>query len=80
MNCTDHSLLLGYLGPGGAFSALGGLIALLLAVLLALAGFVWYPIKRLLAKRGRSRDEAAPSTAGTGPGTQIAAGPPEPGT
>ena len=42
-----------YVGPGAGLTAIGTVVALVAAVLLALVGFVWYPIKRLL--RGRSR-------------------------
>lgn len=37
-----------YIGPGAGLSAIGTLIALIGAVLLAIVGFLWYPIKRLL--------------------------------
>jgi len=40
-----------YVGPGAGLSALGSLLALLAAVIVAIAGFLWYPIKRLLSKR-----------------------------
>ncbi len=35
-----------YIGPGAGISAIGTVIALIGAVLLAIVGFVWYPIKR----------------------------------
>ena len=40
-----------YVGPGAGLSAIGTLIAVIGAVLLAVVGFVWYPIKRLLKAR-----------------------------
>ena len=40
-----------YIGPGAGISAIGTLIALIGAILLAIVGYVWYPIKRLRAKR-----------------------------
>lgn len=40
-----------YVGPGAGLSAIGTLIAVIGAVLLAIVGFVWYPIKRLLKAR-----------------------------
>jgi len=43
--------MLAYIGPGGALSLIGSLLALIGATALALVGFVWYPLKRLL--RGR---------------------------
>ncbi len=47
-------LLIGYLGPGSGVSALGSLLALLVAVFVAIFGFVWFPLKRLLRLRKRS--------------------------
>lgn len=53
------TLVLCYVGPGGALSAIGAFVALLAAVVLAAIGFVWYPIKRLLgALRRRSQSQA----------------------
>jgi hypothetical protein len=40
-----------YIGPGAGLSAIGSLLALLAAIFLAIFGFVWYPIKRLLKRR-----------------------------
>ena len=42
-----------YIGPGAGVSAIGTLIALVVGVLLAVIGFVWYPFKRLLRKSAR---------------------------
>lgn len=41
----------GYVGPGAGLGAIGTVLALIGAALLAVLGFLWYPIKRLLAKR-----------------------------
>lgn len=49
------SLCLAYIGPGAGLSALGALAALAFAVVVALFGFVWYPIRRL-SKRLRGTD------------------------
>ncbi|MEZ9327553.1 hypothetical protein AB4152_00665 [Vibrio breoganii] len=35
-----------YIGPGVGMTAIGTFLALLLIVILALVGFVWYPAKR----------------------------------
>ncbi len=48
-----------YIGPGAGISAIGSLLALIAAVLLAIVGFVWYPVKRLMKKRRKARTEAA---------------------
>ena len=42
-----------YVGPGAGLSAIGSLVSVVGALLLAVAGFVWYPVKRLL-RRGKS--------------------------
>jgi type VI protein secretion system component VasK len=53
-----------YIGPGAGITAIGTVIALIGAILLAIVGFVWYPIKRLRAKnrkKEKTDEEAAPS-------------------
>lgn len=53
-----------YIGPGAGITAIGTVIAFIGAILLAIVGFVWYPIKRLLAMMRRKRmhhKEGAPS-------------------
>jgi uncharacterized membrane protein YidH (DUF202 family) len=40
-----------YIGPGAGLSAIGTLLALLAVMALAVAGFVWYPVKRLMRRR-----------------------------
>jgi hypothetical protein len=44
-----------YIGPGAGITVIGTVIALIGAILLAIVGFVWYPIKRLRAK-GKARE------------------------
>ena len=39
---------LAYIGPGAGLSAFGTLAAFASALFLAVVGFVWYPLKRLL--------------------------------
>ncbi len=48
-----------YIGPGAGISAIGSLLALIAAVLLAIVGFVWYPVKRIRKNRRKARTEAA---------------------
>jgi hypothetical protein len=43
-----------YVGPGAGLTAIGTVLALAAAFCLAIVGFVWYPLKRLL-RRGKSR-------------------------
>ena len=45
------SLALAYIGPGAGLSVVGSALALLGAILLAIFGFVFYPIRRLLRRR-----------------------------
>ena len=40
-----------YVGPGLGMGAVAAFFGAVLAVLLAIVGVVWYPIKRLLGKR-----------------------------
>ena len=65
--------MLSYIGPGGALSAIGSFLALLAAVLLALLGFVWYPIKRMLRARKAKRASALQSS----PGASVASDSPQ---
>ena len=50
-----------YIGPGAGLSAIGSLVALIGAFFLLLAGFVWYPVKRLLRGRSGAAGESAQS-------------------
>ena len=60
-----------YVGPGAGLSALGSLFALLAAIVVAIFGFLWYPIKRLIGRRRTStaRSDTAPSPGPSAPGT-----------
>lgn len=48
-----------YLGPGGVLTAIGAMLALFAAIVAAFIGFLWYPLKRLIAwvRRLRGRTE-----------------------
>ncbi len=55
-----------YIGPGAGITVIGTVVAFVGAVFFAIIGFVWYPIKRLIAafrtKGARRPDEQkAPS-------------------
>lgn len=52
------SLAHAYIGPGAGITAIGSLIALVGAAILAVLGFVWYPIKRLRRSRAKPADPA----------------------
>ncbi len=47
-----------YVGPGGAVSGIGALLALVAAVFFAILGFLWLPLKRLLSKNSPKNFEA----------------------
>jgi amino acid transporter len=46
-----------YIGPGAGLSAIGTLLALIATVVVAIFGFVWFPVKRML----RNLKKAEPS-------------------
>ena len=52
-----HANAYAYIGPGAGLSAIGTVLALLATILVAIFGFVWFPLKRLIRKRKQS-DEA----------------------
>lgn len=53
-----------YLGPGGVISGVGSLLALIAAVVVAIIGFLWFPIKRLI-KRKRGPQQVSQDASGT---------------
>ncbi|MEM5477769.1 hypothetical protein [Pacificibacter sp. AS14] len=50
-----------YVGPGAGLTAIGTMVALLAALILAVVGFVWYPIKRLM-RAGKASVKVPEST------------------
>ena len=57
-----------YIGPGAGLSAVGAVVAVAAAMILAVVGFVWYPVKRLMrrrsaAKAGTAKKAAQPANA-----------------
>jgi len=40
-----------YIGPGAGLSIIGSVLAFLGAIVLAIVGFIWYPVRRMLKKR-----------------------------
>lgn len=58
--------MLAYLGPGGLLSTIGAFLALLAAVVLAVLGFVWLPLKRLIRALRERRQSGQPDSAPTG--------------
>jgi len=54
-----------YLGPGAGLSAIGAVLVLMAAMLLAIVGFVWYPLKRLLGANRTKTSAKRPSDTDT---------------
>jgi hypothetical protein len=52
-----------YVGPGLGVGAIAAFFGAVLAVLLAIVGVIWYPLKRLLNRR-KSPAESDPGTGG----------------
>ncbi len=48
-----------YVGPGAGLGAIGALLALIGTLFLALVGFVWYPVKRVLRRRSQQAEDGA---------------------
>ena len=48
-----------YIGPGAGLSAVGAVIAVAAAMILAVVGFVWYPVKRLMRRRSAAKSGTA---------------------
>ena len=53
------SVAYAYIGPGAGITAIGSLIALVGAVALAVVGFLWFPIKRLMRARATKANAAS---------------------
>lgn len=48
---------LAYVGPGAGLSVIGSLLAIVAAVILALIGFVFYPLRRMFRKKRTKKSE-----------------------
>ena len=48
--CLTPSSVDAYVGPGSGITVIGAALALVGGVILAIIGFIWYPIKRLLRR------------------------------
>lgn len=64
-----------YIGPGAGLSVIGSLLAFFAAIIVAILGFLFFPIRRLLRRRkqkiARKSPEASPNTAdGTAPSAE----------
>jgi hypothetical protein len=50
---------LAYVGPGAGLSAIGAFLALVAGIIIAIFGFFWYPIKRILRNRKNASNGSA---------------------
>lgn len=57
--CTViHGTNIAYIGPGTGLSVIGAVLAVGASIAVAIFGFFWYPIKRLLGKNKESQEPA----------------------
>ena len=54
--CITPAIASAYVGPGAGITAIGSVLALLVGVLLAVVGFIWYPLKRFMRSRSGKAD------------------------
>lgn len=57
--CSMPQPAMAYVGPGAGLSAIGAFLAIIVGVIVALFGFVWYPFKRMMRKRKSSAETQA---------------------
>ncbi len=57
--CLVPAAASAYIGPGSGLTVIGAALAFVGGLVLAIVGFIWYPIKRLLRSRRHSRPGAA---------------------
>ena len=50
-----------YVGPGAGLTAIGTMIALFAGIVLAIIGFVWYPLKRMMKNRAKPAEPVQPA-------------------
>ncbi len=48
-----------YIGPGAGLGAIATFVAIVFGIILLLAGFLWYPLKRLLKKRHTNNNDSS---------------------
>ena len=55
---------LAYVGPGAGIAAIGAFIAIFVAIIAAIFGFAYYPIKRFLRKRKELKENRQKTSEG----------------
>jgi hypothetical protein len=63
-----------YVGPGMGLGVIAAVVGFLTAILLAIAGMVWYPVKRMLRSRRAPAPAAAAAELGPGSAEQRSPG------
>ena len=53
--------VMAYVGPGTGIAAIGALLAIIVGVIAALFGFLWYPAKRFLKQRQQPKVQESES-------------------
>lgn len=48
--CLSATPAAAYVGPGVGLTAIGTMVAVIAVLVLAVVGFVWYPLKRMMRK------------------------------
>ena len=59
LNTLDHQLIIAYVGPGGGLAAIGTLLAIVVGLMAAVFGFLWYPLKRMLRGKQDTTESAS---------------------
>jgi nitrate reductase gamma subunit len=60
--CLLPQPAMAYIGPGAGLSAIGALLAIVAVVIVAIFGFVWYPIRRIMRKMKRTDNDKGGDT------------------
>jgi len=61
MSAVFPQSALAYVGPGAGLSAIGAFLAIVAGIIVAIFGFIWYPVKRLLRNRKKPRSQETSS-------------------
>lgn len=52
--CFFPGAVMAYIGPGAGLTAIGAFLAIILGIIVAVFGFVWYPVRQFIKKWKRS--------------------------
>lgn len=54
---SSLKMMFGYIGPGTGLTAIGTAIACIVGTIVAVLGFLWYPLRRMLGHRTKEPDQ-----------------------